>query len=67
MLCKSEFNWAEEISELARQGIIRLSVEGGPALIDAMMAQKVIDQFALTVSPHEASNTTSYEHIDAFK
>jgi peptide-methionine (R)-S-oxide reductase len=67
VLCKSEFNWAEEISELARQGIIRLSVEGGPALIDAIMAQKVIDQFALTVSPHEASNTTSYEHIDAFK
>jgi peptide-methionine (R)-S-oxide reductase len=56
----------ECIRELNEMGLIRLSCEGGPKLIEALIEAGLVDQLALTTSRHEAHSPDSFAAISSF-
>jgi peptide-methionine (R)-S-oxide reductase len=46
-----QIDWSEAFSKLNERGIIRINCEGGPKLIQNLIAIGLIDQFVLTQSP----------------
>lgn len=42
----------EAISELHARGLTRILCEGGPSLADELLADDLVDEYCLTVSPH---------------
>ena len=51
------------ILQLNEQGLVRLSCEGGPQLIEALITAQLVDQFALTTSPVEAHSSERFRGI----
>lgn len=48
---QNEVDWNLAIEKLNELGLIRINFEGGPALIERLIEEKIIDQFVLTTSP----------------
>lgn len=59
-------NLADALRQLAEAGMHRLALEGGPTLLEAFIAQGLVNQTALTKSAHTSKDETRFEHISKF-
>lgn len=54
------------LQKLAEAGMHRLVIEGGPSLLDAFIAQGLVNQIALTKSANSSKDENRFEHISRF-
>jgi peptide-methionine (R)-S-oxide reductase len=54
------------LQKLAEVGMHRLVIEGGPTLLDAFIAQGLVNQVALTKSANSSKDKNRFEHIEKF-
>ncbi|MEY4348140.1 MAG: peptide-methionine (R)-S-oxide reductase [Actinomycetota bacterium] len=61
----AEISLTDALAQLNESGLVRLSIEGGPRLINAMAEEGLIHQLALTTSTVESSQKDSLSALDA--
>lgn len=62
-----ELNFRELRTVLSERGLVRVAVEGGPRLINNLIASNVLDELALTLSPIDGDPTSDdFGAIDTF-
>lgn len=54
----SEIDWSFALGQLRERGLVRLTCEGGPTLINALIEAGQLDELSLTTSPIEAHSTS---------
>lgn len=57
---------AQAIAKLNERGYFRIVCEGGPALANSLCEENLVDEFALTQSPHPAAQTGTYQALSTF-
>ncbi|MEY4323585.1 MAG: peptide-methionine (R)-S-oxide reductase, partial [Actinomycetota bacterium] len=61
----SNISLDEALTGLREQGLVRLSVEGGPRLIEAMASEGLIQQLALTTSTVASAKQDTFPALDS--
>ena len=62
----AEKSLSQALISLNEMGLIRLSCEGGPQLIEALMAENLVHQLAITTSAVAASTRQHFPNIESF-
>ena len=52
-----EIDWPVALAQLRELGFVRMTCEGGPALINALIESNQLDELSLTTSPFEAASS----------